>query len=40
MPSTTPPPGLDYVSDSNDFSDIMRKIRIIHKKCPKCLLFR
>ena len=25
-------------SDTNAFSDILKRIRIIHEKCPKCLL--
>ena len=40
MPSTSPPAGVHSDSDSNDFSDMMRKIKIIYEKCPKCLLFR
>ena len=37
--SASPLGGLQPDSDSNVFSDILKKIRIIHQKCPKCLLF-
>ena len=36
--SVSPLGGLQSDSDSNVFSDILKKIRIIHEKCPKCLL--
>ena len=38
--SASPLGGLQSDSDSNFFSDILKKIRIIHEKCPKCLLLQ
>ena len=36
--SVSPLGGLQSDSNSNVFSDMLKKIRIIHEKCPKCLL--
>ena len=36
--SASPLGGLQSDSDSIAFSDMLKKIRIIHEKCPKCLL--
>ena len=36
--SVSPRGGLQSDSNSKAFSDMLKKIRIIHEKCPKCLL--
>ena len=36
--SVSPAGGLQSDSNSNVFSNMLKKIRIIHEKCPKCLL--
>ena len=38
--SASPLGGLQSDSDSIAFSDMLKKIRIIHEKCPKCLLLQ
>ena len=38
--SASPLGGLQSDSESIAFSDMLKKIRIIHEKCPKCLLLQ